>query len=370
MRHFKTIGGLDSSQHLVPCNSRMTTDVDGRRVDLRLSSVPCAGGEALSVRLLDRNRVNQRLGRLGLAPGHRRQITDWLENSFGMFLVAGPSGSGKTTTLYALLHELRGHERAVFTIEQPIEYELDGITQTQVDLRHGLTFAQGLRAMLRLDPDYLLLGEIRDPEAATAAAEASACGRVLLSTIHSTDAVGTVTALRNLGLSDEGIASALHMVVAQRLVRRLCPYCRRAVVASESDSPDASPNCVIEWKAQGCERCHQLGYAGRTGLFEVWKLTDADRDLIRAHADAETIRARLAARGFQTLAQDGARKARHGLTSLQEVRSALASYPADGEGAHVNRHAHTPDVAAARQCCGGNGQHECSRPECHATSDA
>ena len=324
VRHFKAIGGLDSSQHFAACNARFTTSLDSQPIDLRLSSIPCVGGEALSVRLLDRARVNQRLGRLGLSPRQHRQIERWLSNAFGMCLVAGPSGSGKTTTLYALLHELRNHERSVFTIEEPIEYEIDGITQTSVDRRHGLTFAEGLRAMLRLDPDFLLLGEIRDPEAARAAAEAAACGRVLLSTIHSNDAAGVVTSLRNLGLPDREIASSLRLVIAQRLVRRLCPHCR-------SKSPDGStsrgPARGAAWNANGCEQCRQLGYTGRIGLFELWKASDSERNLIASHASDEELREQLVARDFRTLWHDGRQKAKHGLTTLAEVRQAIASYP-------------------------------------------
>lgn len=278
VRHFKAVSGLDSSQHFVPANTRVNLAVDGQSLNLRLASIPCIGGEAVTIRLLDRVKIEQRLGDLGLARRQHKQIERWLQGAFGMFLVAGPTGSGKTTTLYALLHELRSHDRAIFTIEDPVEYEISGVTQTQVDRHHGLTFATGLRAIQRLDPDYLFLGEIRDPDAAHAAAEASASGRVLMSSIHSPDAVGAVTALRNMEMSDREIAASLQVVIAQRLVRRLCPQCRRPANTG-ADEP-FTVTSARRWEPVGCDACRQLGYSGRVGLFEVWKLSDADRAAI------------------------------------------------------------------------------------------
>lgn len=316
IRHFKAVAGLDSSQHFVPGNARTTTTLNGQAVDLRIASLPCVRGEAMTIRLLDRSRVEQRLDQLGLGPIHQNEIAQWLQSAFGMFLVAGPTGHGKTTTLYALLHELRSHHRAIYTIEEPIEYELDGITQTQVDRKHGLGFSEGLRAILRLDPDYLLLGEIRGPDSARAAAEAAGNGRVLMSTIHSPDAVGVVTALRGLGISDREISVALNVVVAQRLVRTHCPNCQNT---DTGDQPKGGKT--------GCDQCHGLGYKGRTGIFEVWHLNEQDRALILDHADEWTLRRALQSRGFRTLVRDGNQKAMDGITSSAEVRQVIASYP-------------------------------------------
>lgn len=316
VRHFKAVAGLDSSQHFLPGNARETTKINGQTVDLRIASLPCARGEAMTIRLLDRSRVEQRLDQLGLQENQQIEIAQWLQSAFGMFLVAGPTGHGKTTTLYALLHELRSHDRAIYTIEEPIEYELDGITQTQVDRKHGLGFSEGLRAILRLDPDYLLLGEIRGPDSARAAAEAAGNGRVLMSTIHSPDSVGVVTALRGLGISDREISVALNVVVAQRLIRKLCPSCHK----DEYDNQQ-------EMGKTGCDQCRGLGYLGRTGIFEVWRLNEQDRSLILEHADEWTLRRALAARGFKTLVRDGNQKVTDGITSSAEVRQVAASYP-------------------------------------------
>jgi type II secretory ATPase GspE/PulE/Tfp pilus assembly ATPase PilB-like protein len=329
VRHFKAAAGLDTSQHLLPADARISLTLDGRKVVLRLASTPCLGGEALTIRLLDHARLEQHLDQLGLLPDDQQAIVHWLHNACGMFLVAGPTGSGKTTTLYALLQELRSQERAIFTIEDPIEYELRGVTQTQVDHHRGLTIATGLRAMLRLDPDYLLQGEIRDHESARAAAEASASGRVLMSTIHSTDAVGAITVLRNLGLSDAEIATALQVVVGQRLVRRLCPHCRRKVEArpAKGHAGKSVKPAPVAWEPVGCELCHFLGYDGRVGLFEVWILDEDDRALIVGHADEHALRHNLRSSGFRTLVEDGNLKMRDPITSSAEIKQVLANYP-------------------------------------------
>jgi len=333
VRHLKAMCGMDLGNPFKPANARKALEVDGRDVVLRLASAPSVCGEKLSVRLLDRERLGQRLGDLGLSEEQRRQIEQWLGHVGGMFLVAGPTGSGKTTTLYSLLHELMLHDRSVITVEDPVEYQIDGITQMQVDRRHGLTFDEGLRAALRLDPDYLLLGEVRDREEARAAVEAAGSGRVLMSTLHAPDAAGTVTGLRNLGLADHEIATSVQMVVGQRLVRRLCRRCRRQQKMSDADrqwlaSVGLSPNSDEIWVPVGCDDCRQVGYEGRIGIFEVWRLGDADYGRILAHADERTLRAQAYASGMRTLLDDGWAKAEQGVTSLAEIRSAAPAYPA------------------------------------------
>jgi type II secretory ATPase GspE/PulE/Tfp pilus assembly ATPase PilB-like protein len=331
LRHFKTISGLDAADRFRPADARLSQRIDGRDIDLRIASLPSVAGEKLSIRLLDRTRVLEHLDDLGLTDDQRLTIDHWLRNVCGMFLVAGPTGSGKTTTLYALLHELRLRDRCVVTIEDPVEYHVEGITQTQVDRRHNLSFADGLRGMLRADPDYLLLGEVRDDEAAQAAVEAAGSGRVLMSTIHAPDAVGTVTALRNFNLADHQIASSLRMVVAQRLVRRLCRRCRRREKVSESDyqwlASVGLPTTAEEvWVAQGCDDCRHLGYQGRIGVFEVWRLADSDYERILHHADERTLRTDVGSRGLRSLLHDGWIKVEQGITSLSELRSLSSSY--------------------------------------------
>jgi type II secretory ATPase GspE/PulE/Tfp pilus assembly ATPase PilB-like protein len=243
-----------------------------------------------------------------------------------MFLVTGPTGAGKTTTLYALLHELRMLERSIVTLEDPVEYDIDGITQLQVDEDHGLTFRNGLKAMLRLDPDFLLLGEIRDVESARTAAAAASSGHVLLSTLHSHDPVNAVTTLRHWGLADYEITAALQVVVSQRLVRRLCPACRK----QEAPKPrelrwlrgvvEEVPDAI--WHAVGCGECRGLGYQGRVGVFEVWRLQDDDLDLIADHATERAVRQHLRKRRHQTLVNDGLEKARSGETTVCELLGA------------------------------------------------
>jgi general secretion pathway protein E len=242
-----------------------------------------------------------------------------------MLLVAGPTGTGKTTSLYALLHELRLLDCSVITIEDPVECQIDGISQIQVDEPHGLTFAEGIKAILRLDPDYMLVGEIRDGSSARAAVDAAATGRTLMSTIHTRDAVGSVTVLRNLGLADHEIAAVLSIIVSQRLVRRLCPHCRTCGPPTEREArwldtvkvpvPDTT------WHAVGCDKCRDIGYRGRMGVFEVWRLDEHDYGLILDHADERSIRDRLCHTDHNFLLADALVKVESGITSIEELRS-------------------------------------------------
>jgi type II secretory ATPase GspE/PulE/Tfp pilus assembly ATPase PilB-like protein len=241
-----------------------------------------------------------------------------------MFLAAGPTGCGKTTTLYSLLHELKLSNRIIVTLEDPVEYLIDGITQIQIDMLHDLNFAEGAKSMLRLDPDFLMLGEIRDGTSAETAVNAAISGRVLLSTVHSRDAVGAITALRNWNLPDHEIAESLSVVVAQRLVRKLCPACRRKTKPNETEKRWLKslylkvPSTV--WKAQGCKKCRDLGYDGRTGVFELWRLSSADYHAILEHVDEISLRESLAARGHRSVLEDAMDKVTEGVTSLEEVR--------------------------------------------------
>jgi general secretion pathway protein E len=329
LQHLKTLAGLDPGPVFEPNDSHLSYDVEDRRLDIRLACVPCQFGEKAALRILDPMRVRRRIEQLGLAADQLEEIRHWLGNISGMCLVAGPTSSGKTTTLYALLHELQLVNRSIVTIEDPVEYEIDGITQIQVDERRGLTFPEGLKAMLRLDPDYLVLGETRDPLSARIAVEASGTGRVLMSTLHSRDAVGVVTTLRNWNLSDAEITASLELVIAQRLVRKLCEKCRR----EEPATPEiqrwleafglAVPKRV--WRPAGYRACHKTGYTGRTGLFELWRKTEEDYDAILGHADERTLRRKVAKRHRKTLLDSGLAQARLGVTSLEEVKASAIS---------------------------------------------
>ena len=324
IRHFMVMADLDPVKTFAPLDARQTRMVGGREIDLRLAYVPCITGEKLAIRLLDPQRLERRVGDLGLCEAERQPIDQWLVGTSGMLLVTGPTGSGKTTTLCALLHELKMAERSVVTIEDPVEYQIDGIAQIQVDERHGLTFAEGLRAMLRLDPDYLLLGEIRDGETAQVAVEACSTGRVLMSTLHCRDAFGAVTSLRNWNVPDHEIIACLEMVVAQRLVRKLCPLCRQLGPPSDTTrlwlASLALPIPEQAWLPVGCPACRQLGYFGRVGVFEVWRLRQDDYRLILSHADEHSIREAAVARGHRPLLTDALSMAAEGITSFDELK--------------------------------------------------
>ena len=342
VRHFKVISNLDTSHAFRIADSRITHSIEGRLIDLRLATAPTVAGEKLSIRLLDPERVQQRLDQLGLSEQQYEQIRSCMLNSRGLFLVAGPTGSGKTTTAYSILHELKQLDCGVVTVEDPVEYEIDGINQIQVDSRHGLTFADALRGVLRLDADYILLGEIRDADAATAAVETAGSGRVVMSTIHSPGAVGTITSLRNLGVTDSEIATSVRIIVAQRLVRRLCPLCRRLETPTEFDRHwlkaslgDVPPQV---WNAPGCTSCRGLGYLGRIGLFGVWPLTDDDYVMIIDHAPERILRQHLASKGHHSVTRDALAKAQLGITSFAEVRASGL--------AHFNDQSSTPPAEA------------------------
>jgi general secretion pathway protein E len=325
INQFKTLADIDPVATFAPEEARIPYRVDDRRVDLRVTLAPCVEGSKFSIRVLERSSVEQHLDELGMREDDRESVERWLSGLSGMFVVTGPTGTGKTTTLYALLHELKLLDRSLITIEDPVEYQIDGINQIQIDESQGLTFARGIKTMLHLDPDYLLVGEMRDAVSARAAANAAATGRALMTTLHSADAVGTVTSLRNYGIEDHEIATNLAIVVAQRLVRTLCPECRTREKPTDDETRWLRANALDvpkeTWHANGCSACRNTGFRGRTGLFEVWRLDEEDRDLILDGADALTIRDRLAGQGHSFLIADGLAKVEQGITTLSELRS-------------------------------------------------
>ena len=268
---------------------------------------------------------------LGLSEVGLERFQRWLRTLNGMFLVTGPTASGKTTTLYSLLHELASENRHIISIEDPVEYEIDGINQIQVDHRHGLGFAEGLRTILRLDPDHAMIGELREPESAHAAVSAAIAGHVILSTLHSRDAVSAVTALRNFGLADYQIATALGVVVNQRLVRKLCSECREEspLLPAEADWLEREGHRLPSqsFRAKGCDACNGSGYHGRTGLFEVWHVDQADYEMLLAGADEDTLRSHLDAEGHFDLWADAVGKIESGITAFPEVQRLGLSLP-------------------------------------------
>ncbi|MGM0595114.1 MAG: GspE/PulE family protein, partial [Pseudomonadota bacterium] len=316
---------LSPVARFAPAEGRISHRIDGTTVDLRLALAPCLRGDKLTIRIFaSRYRVEE-LEELGLVESGLEDIQEWLDNVSGMLIVCGPTGSGKTTTLYTLLHKLKLHERNVMTVEDPVEYEIDGINHLQVDPRHGMDFSQALKAILRLDPDYLLVGEIRDSDSAQSAVTAASSGHAVMTTLHSRDAVGALDMLRNYALSGQDISSTLMLVVAQRLVRTLCSHC------AEQGPPNDSQRRWLErlgrevpqtvWHPRGCEHCNDTGYRGRTGVFEVWRVNKKEYQLILNETDRYHIYQSLAQRGHRFLLDDGLSKAVRGITSLDELRS-------------------------------------------------
>ncbi len=325
VNQLKNLALLDPVTRYIAEDARITYEIDGKSIDIRLTRAPCLHGDKLSIRLFDLPATPYQLTELGLHAQGLDDLEEWLGHVSGMLLVSGPSGSGKTTTLYAMLHRLRLHERSVLTVEDPVEYQVDGINHIQVDKLHGMDFVEAVKAMLRLDPDYLMLGEIRDSDSAHAALTAASSGRALMSTLHSRDAVAVIETLRNYGLTGHEISANLMLVVSQRLVRRLCPHCR-----VESGPNNEEKHWLHElgrpipdrvWHARGCEQCHGVGYKGRIGVFEVWRIHAEEYQLILDGADRRTLYQHLAGRGHRFMLDDGLEKAVAGVTTLTELRT-------------------------------------------------
>jgi general secretion pathway protein E len=328
LNQFKAISEVDPIVRFTPKDTRATVILPKGKIDLRLALAPCQHGEKLAIRLLDPQRLERSIRELGMEPAMLAQLEQWLENVSGMFLAAGPTGSGKTTTIYALLHELKFGNKSIVSLEDPVEYQIDGITQIKVDELHHVDFAEGVKAILRLDPDFLVLGEMRDKLSARSAINAALSGRALLSTIHCRDAVGAVTTLRNWEIADQEIAESLVVVVAQRLVRRLCEKCKRERSISESerkwfDVIEARAPAKV-WTHTGCKYCNQIGYFGRVGVFELWRLNETDYRAILAHRDEHSLRETLARRRERNILTDAAQKIAAGITSLDEIRGMSA----------------------------------------------
>ncbi len=329
MGHIKSLVDINPTPALKPVYGSTVYTIEDNEIYLRVTCAPTIQGEKISIRVLEPKRMRYSLEELGLNPDQKEMIDGWLENMNGMVLVSGATGSGKTTSLYALLHELKRLNRSVITIEDPVEYRIEGVSQMQVNEARGITFSEAVRTMLRLDPDFLMVGEMRDRASAEAALAASATGKVLLSSLHSRDAAGTVTTLRNLGIHDYEIIAALELVISQRLIRRLCDKCRKQIETPSEDKRwleaigiDAPKE---SWTGVGCEYCRDTGYRGRIGLFEIWKVDEAANHSILKRSDEKSLRAALRKSGTPTLLEDGLAKAAEGITSIQELRR-VSSY--------------------------------------------
>jgi len=317
----KVMAKMDIAEKRLPQDGRISLRVAGRAVDVRVSTMPSGHGERVVLRLLDKQAGRLHLEQLGMDAESHRRMVEIVSKPHGIILVTGPTGSGKTTTLYAILTRLNDKKRNIMTVEDPIEYYLDGIAQTNVNTKVDMTFARGLRAILRQDPDVVMVGEIRDLETAEIAVQASLTGHLVLSTLHTNTAVGAVTRLRDMGVERFLVSSSLIGVVAQRLVRLLCPECRQPVQANEVDcqvlgvSPADPP---VIYRARGCEHCNHLGYKGRTGIYEVVAIDENLRTMIHDGAGEHAMET-YARTLFPGIRQDGIRRVLSGETSMEEV---------------------------------------------------
>ena len=317
----KILSGMDIAEKRRPQDGRIKWHLSGNRnVDIRVSSLPANYGEKLVLRLLDQDNVNLDLSKLGLSSEDEKIFKEYISMPYGMILVTGPTGSGKTTTLYSALSEIKNPEINISTVEDPIEYRLDGINQMQVKSEIGLTFASALRTLLRQDPDVILVGEIRDSETAELAIRAALTGHLVLSTLHTNDAPSAVARLVDMGVENFLLSSALSFVVAQRLVRRNCEHCLVQVEVKPSIVSQLSlKSDELEWRGQGCGKCRQTGFAGRIAIYELMPINDEIKAQIQKDPDSLALRQMSIKSGMKTLREDGLEKVLEGHTTYEEV---------------------------------------------------
>ena len=318
----KIMAELDIAERRVPQDGRVGLTIDGHRVDLRVVTVPTVRGEGVVMRILDKEAVVMDLAELGMGEAELTRFRRAYTQSHGAVLVTGPTGSGKSTTLYAALDDVNTPDKHIITIEDPVEYQIDGITQIQVNARAGLQFATGLRAIVRADPDVIMVGEIRDRETAQIAIEAALTGHLVLSTLHTNDAATSITRLIEMGIEPFLVASALDCVVAQRLVRVLCPHCKRRMVlpmATLREYGYAAGFDVEGYEPVGCKHCGGLGYRGRTGIYEVMTISPEIRALALERRSADEILEMAVLQGMHRLKDDGLDKVKQGRTSMAEI---------------------------------------------------
>lgn len=321
----KIMAKLNIAERRLPQDGRIRFTCRGRELDLRVSTMPTMYGETVVMRILDRSKLVDNFSALGFLPDSEKQISDLLQRPQGIVLVTGPTGSGKTTTLYTGLLQLNHPDRKLYTVEDPIEYELEGVNQVQVKGQIGLSFAQVLRSILRQDPDVIMVGEIRDLETAEVAVQASLTGHLVLSTLHTNDAAGSVTRLLDMGAADYLITSTVAGVIAQRLVRHLCPACRQPYQPEAGLLHRLAPTICEPgdhhqiYRAVGCPDCHNSGYRGRMTISEILIMTDELRALVATHADAAALGMAAIRAGMRSMQADGIQKALAGLTTVDEV---------------------------------------------------
>jgi general secretion pathway protein E len=320
----KIMAKLDIAERRLPQDGRIKLKIRDKEIDFRVSTLPTGFGESLVMRILDRETLVLDLEKLGFPDDILSEYTDLVSQPYGMILVTGPTGSGKTSTLYTTLGKINSPENKIITLEEPVEYQMKGVNQVQVNPKIGLTFANGLRSIVRQDPDIILVGEIRDRETAEIAVQSALTGHLLFSTLHTNDAAGAITRLLDMGVENFLLSSTLLGVLAQRLVRIICPHCKEPVKPEQKllRSMGIAPDEVSEIKffaGKGCEECRYTGFRGRTGIFEYLPVDDNIRREITLKSSAERIKDVAAQKGVRTLRQDGWRKVMKGVTTIPEI---------------------------------------------------
>lgn len=318
----KIMSNMDIAERRIPQDGRIFTKVDKETVDLRVSVLPTVNGEKIVIRILDKSAFNVDKEVLGLDKDDLKKINKMITKPYGIVLVTGPTGSGKSTTLYSLLKDLNKEEKNIITVEDPVEFSMDGINQVNVNTKAGLTFASGLRSILRQDPDILMIGEIRDTETAEIAVRAAITGHLVLSTIHTNDAPSSVVRLKDMGVEPYLVSSALVGVIAQRLIRKLCPDCKKEYLASDYEKevlgvPKERP--MMLYRKVGCNRCNNTGYKGRVGIYEIMEINKAIRELINADASLEDITNAALRNNMKTLSKSAINVILKGDSTIEEL---------------------------------------------------
>ena len=321
----KIMAKLNIAERRLPQDGRIKVQMIGKELDLRVSTIPTMHGESVVIRLLDKENTVLDFTALGFAGRHLQQFIDVLSQPHGIILITGPTGSGKSTTMYAALKQLNTPERKIITVEDPVEYQMEGINQIQAKPQIGLTFASALRSIVRQDPDVIMIGEMRDLETARIAVQSALTGHLVLSTLHTNDAAGGITRLLDMGLEEYLLTSTVNGILAQRLVRKLCPSCKKGAIASPEIVKDlrlqrfAPKGDIILYQPVGCSACSNTGYRGRLAIIEFLPMTDPIRKLIMAHEEAGAIQKLAINEGMQTLYENGLVKVIEGITTLEEV---------------------------------------------------
>ncbi|GLI57019.1 hypothetical protein PM10SUCC1_25330 [Propionigenium maris DSM 9537] len=316
----KVMAKLDITEKRIPQDGRVETELSGRSIDMRISTLPTVFGEKVVIRLLDKDNVRVSLESLGFQGENLANLENLISRPNGIFFVTGPTGSGKTSTLYAAINEINSLEKNIITLEDPVEYQLEIINQVQINPGAGLTFASGLRSVLRQDPDVIMIGEIRDLETAEIAIESAMTGHLVFSTLHTNSAVGTISRLIDMGVQPFLLSATLAGVLGQRLIRRLCPHCKRErqVTEAEAQALGVDLGSTI-YEANGCSLCRDTGYQGRTALIELLMVDKDMRSLISRGSSTETLKGEAESKGMKTMKQQGYEKVLEGVTTMEEV---------------------------------------------------